>query len=413
MRAGAGRSQLLTLILFPFLLSGCGEIFWAASTVSVAQEYVGKQVLQPSKPDVKVKGLYLTGWTVGGNDRLAHFVELAKRTEINSYVVDIKDDDGYVGYESQLPEVRAINAWKRKYNAKKVLGAFHEAGVHVIGRVVCFKDPVLSSKRPELAVKNSAGAPWRDDKNLTWLNPYNRDSWAYLIAIAREGVELGFDEIQFDYVRFASDGDKRGMRFGSTGEKTKYDVINEFLAYARKELPNTVLSADVFGIICESPHDTEDIGQFLELVGRDIDYISPMVYPSHYAPGQVINKVKFPKPDLKPYDVVYQTLAKAKTRISGAENYRAGVRPYLQDFTATWLGSGFYMNYGPNEVRQQIKAVYEAGYEEWILWSASNKYSESAFAAKKEVMTEVMRKEPAQVIPASDQEEKPEPEKVG
>jgi hypothetical protein len=134
----------------------------------------------------------------------------------------------------------------------------------------------------------------------------------------------------------------------------------------------------VFGIICESPADTEDIGQYLELIGKDVEYISPMVYPSHYAVGQVVNNVKFSKPDMDPYGVVYNSLIKAKNRISQAEGYKAQVRPYLQDFTATWLGKGYYQTYGPTQVRQQIKAVYDAGYDEWILWDAGNTYSESA-----------------------------------
>jgi len=336
-----------------------------------------QQSTGPLRAPVKVKALYLTGWTVGSSSKVDLYVEVAKTTEINSYVIDIKDDDGYVGYESQIPAVREIGAWKKKYDVDKVLKAFHDAGVHIIGRIVCFKDPVLSSKKPDLAVKNVNGGLWRDNHKLTWLNPYNKDSWPYIIDIAKEAVEKGFDEIQFDYIRFPNDGNKKAMDFGNPSQK-KYEVINEFLAYARKELPGVILSADVFGIICESPEDTEDIGQYLELIGMDVDYISPMVYPSHYAVGQVVNNVRFAKPDFEPYGVVYNSLAKAKDRISKVEGYRAGVRPYLQDFTAKWLGKGYYQTYGPEQVRQQIKAVYDAGYEEWILWDAENTYSEAA-----------------------------------
>jgi hypothetical protein len=332
----------------------------------------------PAKSDIKVKALYLTGWTVGGDDRLNHYVELAKNTEINSYVVDIKDDDGYVGYESNVPAVREIGAWMNKYNVDKVIKAFHDNDIHVIGRLVCFKDPKLSSKKPELAVKNVNGGLWKDNHNLTWLDPYNKDSWPYLIDIAREAVEKGFDEIQFDYIRFPNDGSKKSMNFNSNG-KEKYEAINEFLTYARQELPGVVLTADVFGIILESPADNEDIGQYLELIGKDVAFISPMVYPSHYAVGQMVNGVQFMKPDLDPYGVVYQSLVKCKERLSKEEGYTADVRPYIQDFTASWLGSGYYQSYGPQQVREQIKAVYDAGYEEWIFWDANNTYSESAF----------------------------------
>lgn len=325
---------------------------------------------------VKAKALYLTGWTVGGSKSIQHYVELANTTEINSYVVDIKDDDGFVGYESQVPEVQANGTWKKKYNADTVLKAFHENDIHVIGRLVVYKDPLYSVKRPDLAIKSVKGGLWKDRNGLSWLNPYNKEVWDYIISIAKEAVAKGFDEIQFDYVRFDSDS-KKNMDFSGT-EMEKYQAICEFLAYAKEQIPEVPISADVFGIILESPADTEGIGQYLEEIGKDIDYISPMVYPSHYAPGQIVNKVKFPKPDLDPYGVVYNSLFKCKNRIALVPGYKAGVRAYLQDFKAPWLGKGNYQDYGAEQVRQQIKAVYDAGYEEWILWDASNTYHEEA-----------------------------------
>ncbi len=334
---------------------------------------------RPKKKDIQVKGLYLTGWTVGIKERLDHYIELANTTEINSYVIDIKDDDGLVGYESAIPAVREIGAWTKKYDVDYVLKRLHENNIHVIGRIVCFKDPYLSSKRPDLAIKDTRGGLWKEKNSngqmITWLNPYNKESWPYLVDIAKEAVQKGFDEIQFDYVRFPS-GDRRFMDYG-TIDKKKYEAINEFLAYARKEMPDVVLSADIFGIVCEGEGDSEDIGQYLELIGKDLEYISPMLYPSHYALGQTVNGIKFAKPDLEPYAVVYNSLVKARNRLSKVDGYTPDIRPYLQDFTATWIGKGNYMEYGPEQVRQQIKAVYDAGYKEWILWSARNRYSEA------------------------------------
>ena len=334
-------------------------------------------VLHVAAPE-NLHALYLTGWTVGLTGRLNHFIALTKKSVINTYVVDIKDDDGYVGYKSSVPAVKQYKSSEAKYDVKKVISALHKNNIHVIGRIVCFKDPILSTKRPDLAIKNVNGGLWRDNKGLSWLNPYNKDSWTYLIDIAKEAVSKGFDEIQFDYVRFANDGDKKLMYFGTSKEK-KYQVIDAFLAYAKKEMPEVSISADVFGIICESPADTEGIGQNLEYVGRKIDYISPMAYPSHYAVGQIVNKVMFAKPDLKPYSVVYNTLVKAKMRISKVKGYNAKLRPYLQDFTASWLGAGYYQNYGPSQVKQQIKACTDAGVDQWIFWDANNTYNEDAF----------------------------------
>ncbi|HOJ12040.1 MAG TPA: putative glycoside hydrolase [Clostridiales bacterium] len=339
----------------------------------------------PYAPKIKkpnaVKALYLTGWTAGESARLNKFIALSQQSEINSLVVDIKDDDGLVGYETNIPAVKEINGWTRKYNVDKVINTLHENDIYVIGRLVCFKDPVLSSKRADLAVKHASGGLWKDNNSKTWLDPYNRDSWTYLIDIAKEALDKGFDEIQFDYIRFPNDGNKKAMVFNS-GDIKKYEIINEFLSFAKKELPGAIISADVFGIICESPEDTEDIGQYLELVGKDIDSISPMAYPSHYAFGQIVNNVKFAKPDLEPYAVVYNTLLKAKNRISSVENYKSNIRPYLQGFTAPWLRSGNYQSYGAKQIREQIKAVYDAGFTEWIIWDPSNKYPADAFDGK-------------------------------
>ncbi len=331
--------------------------------------------------DIKVKGLYLTGWTVGNMSNVQHYVDLANKTEINSYVVDIKDDDGYVGYKSNIPETIKYNTWQEKYNVDAVLKTFHDSNIYVIGRIVCFKDPVYSTKNPELAIKNNGTGLWRDNHGLTWLNPYNKNSWPYLIDIAKEGLQKGFDEIQFDYIRFANDGPKKAMNLGQNSQK-KYEAIDEFLAFAKKELPSSKVSADVFGIICESPNDAEDIGQNLEYVGKDIDFLSPMVYPSHYAVGQIVYGVKFNKPDLEPYRIVYNSLIKAKNRVFNLKDYNAKFRPYIQDFTASWLGRGYYQNYGPTQLRQQIKAIYDVGIDEWLVWNAGNKYSESAFEKK-------------------------------
>lgn len=350
---------------------GCKKVtITVIDSMKFMQDYVRK--------DVKCKGLYLSGWTVGSLASINKFVRLASATEINTYVVDIKDDDGFVGYRSSVPSVLAVDGWMKKYNVDRMVKAFHDNGIYIIGRVVCFKDPLLASRKLDLAIKSKNGGVWRDPHGRAWLNPYNREAWAYIVAVAREGVSKGFDEIQFDYVRFANDGDISDMDF-SAYKETKHEVIDKFLAYVHQQLPGVKLSADVFGIICESPGDVEGIGQELESVGKDIDCISPMVYPSHYALGQTIRGIHYQKPDLDPYGVVYNSLVKAKGRIAQVAGYKATVRPFLQDFTAKWLDSGNYMKYGAGELRLQIKAVYDAGYDEWLVWNASNRYSESAF----------------------------------
>ncbi len=328
-----------------------------------------------------VKGLYISSWKIGDQNVLKHFIDLANRTEINTYVIDVKEDDGYVSYPSQVAQVKKLKTCVKKYDPIYTLNQFHKNNIRVIGRIVCFKDPVLPIKRPDLALKDKKGQIWRDNDGIAWLNPYNKASWRYLVNIAKEAVKMGFDEIQFDYVRFTTSGNMSTVDYGKT-KMAKYEAINGFLAFARQQMPHTIISANVFGIICESPGDTEGIGQYLELIGKDVDYISPMFYPSHYACGQIVNNVEFPKPDFDPYGIVYNALTKTKTRVAPIKNYRANFRPYLQDFTANYLEPGNFQTYGHEQVRQQIKAVYDAGYQSWLFWNINNEYSEDGFLPK-------------------------------
>lgn len=328
-----------------------------------------------------VKGLYISSWKIGDQNVLNHFIDLANRTEINTYVIDVKEDDGYVSYPSQVAQVKKLKTCVKKYDPIYTLNQFHKNNIRVIGRIVCFKDPVLPMKRPDLALKDKNGQIWRDNDGTAWLNPYNKASWRYLVNIAKEAVKMGFDEIQFDYVRFTTSGNMSTVDYGKT-KMAKYEAINGFLAFARQQMPHTIISANVFGIICESPGDTEGIGQYLELIGKDVDYISPMFYPSHYACGQIVNNVEFPKPDFDPYGIVYNALTKTKTRVAPIKNYRANFRPYLQDFTANYLEPGNFQTYGHEQVRQQIKAVYDAGYQSWLFWNINNEYSEDGFLPK-------------------------------
>ena len=364
--------------------------------IKAMQEVKGETVGTDSeeKPEaIKVRAVYLTGNMAGISKSLDHFIELVNTTELNAVVIDIKDN-GVVNYESNVPEVKSNQLYKKLYDADSVLKKLHQNNVYVIGRIVCFKDNGYAVKRPDLAIKRPDGTLWRENGKVAWLNPYNEDAWKYNIEIAKEAIEKGFDEIQFDYVRFPA-ARAKDVNYG-VNLPAKADAICGFLETADKELrqgKGAVVSADIFGIICESVRDGQAIGQDLERIGKSIDYICPMVYPSHYANagapgkvvmgngvGQTINGVKFTAPDLKPYEVVYNTLMKAKDRISKVEGYNAIMRPYLQDFTATYISDKqYYQVYGAEQVRQQIKAVYDAGYEEWILWNAGNVYSENAF----------------------------------
>ncbi|WP_152966187.1 putative glycoside hydrolase [Pseudobacteroides cellulosolvens] len=329
----------------------------------------------PEKKLVKAKGLYLTATSAGA--RLKHYIELANTTEINSYVIDYKNDDGNVTVNSSVPAAKEVKAIDVRYDPEKVTKELRDNNIYSIARIVCFKDPYFSKGKPEVAIKNKNGGLYIHN-GVTWVNPYSMEAWQYNIDLAKEALAKGFDEVQFDYVRFP-DGKKSNMVFGNNNNKQMYETINDFLAEARKQMPNAILSADVFAIICETPGDNEGIGQYLEHIGKDIDYIYPMAYPSHYALGQIINGTAFKKPDLDPYGVIKNTLLKAKDRLAKVEGSTPKIRTYIQDFDASWIGKGNWQHYDNEQVRQQIQGVYDAGYEEWFVWDPMNSYHEGAF----------------------------------
>ncbi|MCX7842141.1 MAG: putative glycoside hydrolase [Clostridia bacterium] len=334
---------------------------------------------------VKARAVYLTGWSAGNMTKLQQIIELINTTELNAVVLDIKDDDGKVGYETGIQEVREIGGWERKYDVDKVIKLLHENNIYVIGRLVCFKDPILPNKRVDLAYKSVNGGVWRDNRGRAWVNPLNKDSWQYILNIAKEAADKGFDEIQYDYIRFPNAGDGGNVKLIDFGPNfdpnTKSDFIAEFLRISMKEIregKGIPLSADLFAIAAVGTADDKTLGQNWEKLCAETDYICPMAYPSHYAPGQSIRGVTFAKPDLEPYAVVYQTLMTGKERLEKLEK-KAIIRPYLQAFSAPWLGAGNWQRYGAKQIREQIKAVYDAGYDEWILWAPDNVYPLEAF----------------------------------
>lgn len=340
---------------------------------------------EPKEP-VKVKALYLTGSTVAKS--IDHYIDLVNKTELNSLVIDIKEN-GYVNYVSEVPLVKELSLGKNVYNVEEVLRKCHENNIYVIGRIVVFRDNGLSNKKPEYAIKKPSGNLWKEGKMGSWTNPYIQEVIDYNIEIAKEAAKLGFDEIQFDYVRFPTTRANEVVYGDNVPAKS--EAINGFLKKAAEEIKKVrdiPVSADIFGIVIESDRDGKAIGQLFDEIGLHIDYISPMIYPSHYANasrgvfgngvGQTINGILFTAPDLEPYKVIYNALLKTKDRISKVPGYKAKVRPYLQDFTIK-MDEGYYQNYGEKQVREQIQAVYDAGYDEWIFWDGSNTYSERAF----------------------------------
>jgi hypothetical protein len=375
-RIYAGLPGLLSTCLTLLLLLPCAQVSLAGDT-QVQQED------QLSKPE-KIKGIYLSGWTAGSRNKLGDLLELIDKTELNAVVIDVKDAKGKLTYRSQLPLAKEISAGSNVIrDISGLLKDLKERNIYPIARLVCFKDPLLSQARPELALKSSDGSLWKDSSGTTWLDPYNQRGWEYLVELSKEAVSLGFEEIQYDYVRFPVDGDLNDLHFGEEAKgSSKAEAIADFLAYAKVELApsGAVVSASLLGIVLSNAKDGAFIGQDFVKIAGHVDYISPMVYPSHYAnvaqngSGQLINDVLFRYPDLEPYSVVYNVLSPAQKRLQGSKT-PGRIRPWLQAFTASYLGKDRYQVYSGKEIEAQIKAVYDAGIDEWILWNSKNSYS--------------------------------------
>lgn len=342
-----------------------------------------------------VKGIYL-----GPGKNLQASLELAKHTEINSFVIDVKESWGLC-YPSKVPLAQEMNAASGTMDFKKIVKKCHDAGVNVIARIVCFKDEVMPYKRPDLCLRTEDGdlLHYPLEGGLAFANPYDTRVWDYLLDIAKEVVEMGADEIQFDYVRFPTGlPQEKGVPAHQKIEEEigKEYAINRFLERARIEIQENLgvpISADLFSIVMTSKLDGILIGQNWDTIGlTGIDNICPMIYPSHYAnasqgsqgngEGSFIGKDFFKAPDTEPYEVVSNAIIDGYKASSQAGYTR--LRPWLQAFTASWLAPGYYIEYGPQEIRTQIDAVYDAYYTEWILWNAEFTYPKAAFLSKEE-----------------------------
>ena len=335
----------------------------------------------PGREAEKVRGIYISGPMAGSSGLFQNILDSLDGTEINTVVIDLKNDEGRITCDIDTPVVNEIDACiTYVQDMKGLIQTLKDRGLYVIARVVAFRDPYLAEKKPEWSLHLADGSLYRDRQGMAWVDPYCEDVWNYLMEVGVEAKELGFDEVQFDYIRFSTEGSMKNVVFDEevTKGRSKTDVITEFVKYAYENLASQGLfvSADVFGTIIGSEIDANAVGQIYTEMAKHLDYICPMIYPSHYGPGNF----GIDYPDTKPYETILGALQKSRAVLDaaakedGRENRQAIVRPWLQDFTASYLGSGKYIPYGYEEIQEQIRAVKDAGYDEWMLWSAANKY---------------------------------------
>lgn len=333
-------------------------LLFVNSCAQQTKDITTTQNVTVGKPE-HVHGIHLSAWTASNKNFRNRFSPYLGRDKLNTIVIAIKE------YEGKL--FIPVEDIRKKYNTpiidaklEEYVKELKQNGVYTIARIVVFKDNFLAKHHPQLAVKTYDDNVWKDYKGNSWTDPYNKEVWDYNIAIAKAAVEVGFEEIQFDYVRFPSDGNTKLCKYSQKHTSiTATEVLVEFLKYAKSQI-SVPISIDVFGLTPSVKHDM-GIGQRFLQMAEVVDFVSPMMYPSHYRKGEY----GIPDPDKEPYKTVFRTVVDAK-KLLGEQVYK--LRPYLQDFSLGY-------KYGPNEVKAQIKACYDNGVFDWLLWDPKCKYT--------------------------------------
>jgi len=377
-------------------------------------EHVAPKVPEvPKTPHIKtppyVRAVYVTSWVATLPERRGKVVELIKNTELNAIIIDIKDYSGKVLFDTGDPEIKAVGSEDiRMKNLKSWIDELHAEGIYVIARLTVFQDPIYAEKFPDQAVQTTSGAVWHDKNKLAFVDVSAKPFWAYIVRIAKAAEKIGFDEINFDYIRFPSDGNMSIVSYPLSGPEAllkdtrdkkfrelmklkiaspnsiptpnlanikspKQEKLEAFFSYLSKEM-STVgvpISADIFGMACTN-YDDLGIGQVLESTAPYFDYVCPMVYPSHYPR----NFLGFAKPAEHPYEIVKYSMDKARERLVTMGVDIQKLRPWLQDFN---MGA----TYDAPKVRAQIKATLDAGLHSYLMWDPRNKYTHGAYEVMK------------------------------
>lgn len=370
---------------------------------SEKETFVIKEKVKHMDTPVPLKAVYMTQCVASRKDLRENLVNFIEETEVNGIVIDIKDYTGTIAFDTGIKfvdEIGGSGSGCRALDMKEFIEYLHEKGIYVIGRVTVFQDPLYTKLKPEAAVKRkSDGGVWKDGKGLSFIDVGARDAWDYTVEIAKASHDIGFDEINFDYIRFPSDGNMKDIDFTHTGSTTKREMLRQFFEYLDTNLADTkmVTSADIFGMTTTNTDDL-GIGQVLENALLYFDYVGPMVYPSHYPP-------KFngwPDPNKVPYGIIKFSMDTAVVRANTLRSEVVGkmytqtasstekiktntynerienrlgkkqLRPWLQDFD-------YPVKYTSEMVRAQIQATYDAGLTSWMMWDPSNTYTRSAY----------------------------------
>ena len=329
-----------------------------------------------------VKGIYVTAYSVGYEEKFTKLVDYVDSNDLNAMVIDIKDDMGVVtaDFNSEDSHIQE-NTEEYIPDIKELMDVMEEKQIYPIARIVTFKDTLLANEQPEMSFTNSNGTVWKASNGESFINPFLKQTWDYAVNVGIEAAKAGFKEIQFDYVRFPEGfevwGDTLNYDMGEyadlemTDDEKRVQAITDFTAYAKEKLmPYGVdVSVDIFGYTA-SVVEASGIGQNFPQISENVDVISSMIYPSHWG----TDYFGIYKPDLYPYELVAEYM-KVENELLATLETPPTSRPWLQDFTASYLGSGFYQTYGKAQVDAQVQALYDAGVNEFLLWNALNNYT--------------------------------------
>lgn len=329
-------------------------------------------------PDA-VRGIYVTGNSAGGS-KMEDLLDLVGSTDLNAMVIDIKEDHGNITFEPDEDSPYADVAEPYIDDPRKMLEELEEKEVYPIARIVVFKDSLLAEERPELSFQKD-GKVWKNGKGEAFVNPFEKEVWEYNVELAKQAAELGFEEVQFDYVRFPEGFENKDDELEySLGDyedsdednvKRRVHAVTDFVDYAREELEQygVDMAVDIFGYAA-TIEETPGIGQNFSKIADNVDVISSMIYPSHWTSHFGIDK-----PDEEPYRLVTE-YAKVENEVLDSLEDPPVSRPWIQDFEAPWLYSGSVKTYDKAEVEAQIKALNENGIDEFLIWNAGNSYTE-------------------------------------
>jgi hypothetical protein len=350
--------------------SEVGEIT-SPSTLSLETPIVSPIVVTHIQTPSKVKAVYISAWVAGAPKYRDPIVKMLDETELNSIVIDVKDSTGRVSFDMPVSEIQKEGSIeKRIKNIRELTDVLHKKNVYIIGRVAVFQDPYMTKKHPEWSItKKSDGGVWKDRKGLSFLDPAKKEVQDYIVSVAKGAYEEGFDEINFDYIRYPSDGNMKDINYHLKAGETRSDNIEKFFKYLSTEVKkekNIPISADLFGLTTEATDDM-GIGQIWEKALPYFDFLCPMVYPSHYPAGHM----GFKNSADHPYEIINQAIISAIIKTDKVAGDKNKIRPWLQDFD---MGA----TYTKELIQKEFKAVYDNGLNSWMLWDPSNKYTPSA-----------------------------------